>query len=327
MSASENATNLKAIESIDPPSEAYEQATDSPVYRLSELMFGSLLASYVLGFIGFLAAQIGIRPPYERWDIFLMAVKYTSISVAYAYLTASFYLSYIAGILTMHHMPLKRLGYDFILALAQAVLFGYSMLYPRVFPIHLTIILSVAILRQYMEHKDHVKKIYRRVVQRNSTEVDEEESRSDQETEEKDKLKERRREFVDLLKQPSKKNKKKPKYPELAVWKPAGRALKVLTLILFLGGALVWYLVGNQDIQEDWTVLGNWKLPGGWRLSESWIALESSVVAFAVLIRGHMIIRDRADFLYNRKQKPTKMDKQFRDLLLELQDKHGQKHQ
>ena len=33
--------------SLTPPSLAYQEASKSPVYRLSELMFGSLLASIV----------------------------------------------------------------------------------------------------------------------------------------------------------------------------------------------------------------------------------------------------------------------------------------
>lgn len=299
------------------PSVAYDQATDSPVYRLSELMFGSLLASYVLGFIGFLAAQIATNSSEGGWDIFVLSIKYTSISIAYAYLTASFYLSYHAGILTMHHMPLKHIGLDFVLALAHAVLFGYSMLFPRVFPIHLGVILLVAIIRQEKEHRRHVKYIYRLVVKKDQAggkDKFEEEERLDLDTEEKRELRDFRLEFEKHLDLPLiEGNPRKLKYSELEVWKPVGRWSKVFTCILLVGGTLIWYLVAFKQLPDRWRL---WR---EWYLSEDWVALVTSVVALAVLIKGQKIIQKRATLLYNRKNKTTKMDDQFGRFIDELQ--------
>src|SRR5690348_6251871 len=96
------------------PSDAYQQASKSLVYRLSEQMFGSLLASYGLGFLGFLALHATSAK--GAWHAVTLTVVYLSISLTYAYATVGLYLTYHAGILTMHHMPLENLRYDFFLA-------------------------------------------------------------------------------------------------------------------------------------------------------------------------------------------------------------------
>jgi hypothetical protein len=141
------------------PSTAYQQAFGSPVYRLSELMFGSLLAAYVLGFIGFAAAfsTPGLSSPSGEviflTHLALFRAPFCFISIAFAYVTAGFYVSYHAGILTMHHMPLENLRFDFALALSQALLFGISMLHPLLFPAVLGVTLILAVLRQRQEFR------------------------------------------------------------------------------------------------------------------------------------------------------------------------------
>jgi hypothetical protein len=147
-----------------PPSEAYAQAKQSPVYRLSELMFGSLLASYVLGFIGVGAAVLAKGPNDfgnilrggPPWIVFECA----TISIAYAYLTASSYLSYHAGILTMFHMPLDQLRWDFALALTQAVTFGLSLLFPESFPLMIGCALAAGVRRQHKEYWGLVNELW-----------------------------------------------------------------------------------------------------------------------------------------------------------------------
>lgn len=141
------------------PSVAYLQAFGSPVYRLSELMFGSLLAAYVLGFIGFAAAYStpGLASPSGEVvflaHLALFRAPFFFISIAFAYVTAGFYVTYHAGILTMHHMPLENLRFDFALALSQALLFGISMLHPLLFPAVLGVTLILAVLRQRQEFR------------------------------------------------------------------------------------------------------------------------------------------------------------------------------
>jgi Transcription elongation factor, N-terminal len=145
------------------PSVAYKQAIESPVYRISELMFGSLLASYVLGFISLIAAHLANPNAYGFMGILLPNIQYASISIIFAYLTASFYLSYHAGILTMYHRPLARLGFDFALSLAQPVCFGFSMLFPVWLPILLGVILLAGRYRQDSEHKGLADSFFYRI--------------------------------------------------------------------------------------------------------------------------------------------------------------------
>lgn len=121
------------------PSDAYNQAVASPIYRLSELMFGSLLASYVLGFVGFAAGKIASHPSdyaipaAGSWEflqhmltLFVGLLPYLFVSLTYAYATAGLYLSYHTGILLMDHWPFKSLRLDFALALSQAFFLGVS---------------------------------------------------------------------------------------------------------------------------------------------------------------------------------------------------------
>lgn len=158
---------------LPPPASAYLQAIASPVYRLSELMFGSLLASYVLGFIGFAAAYstpavsplsagnfFSLEELYLLRDQALVRAPFFFISITFAYVTAGLYVAYHAGILTMPHMPLERLSFDFALALSQALLFGISMLYPMAFPFWLGVTLLFAALRQLQEHRELVESFY-----------------------------------------------------------------------------------------------------------------------------------------------------------------------
>jgi hypothetical protein len=141
------------------PSKAYEEAFGSPVYRLSELMFGSLLAAYVLGFIGFAAAYS--KPNFVpvsgelaiAWHLVIFRAPFLLISITYAYVTAGFYVYYHAGIMTMPHMPLERIRVDFALALSQAMFFGVSMLHPVLFPGLLGVTLIATFFRQLVEHR------------------------------------------------------------------------------------------------------------------------------------------------------------------------------
>src|SRR5947208_5091663 len=118
-------------------------------------MFGSLLASYVLGFIGFSAPRAADAFKSESLQILYPEVlTYLFISVAFAYITAGLYISYHAGILTMPHLPFSNLRWDFMVALLQAILFGLSMLLPLWLPIWVSCVLFAALARQRREYKD-----------------------------------------------------------------------------------------------------------------------------------------------------------------------------
>ena len=125
--------NVQAIVKLRPPSESYREATRSLVYRLSELMFGSLLAAYTLGFVGAIAAHGNELYAHGTYGVILLAFQYASISITFAYLTTSFYLTYHVGILTMPQLPFDRLGRDFTIAVLHSVFFGLSVLQPALF--------------------------------------------------------------------------------------------------------------------------------------------------------------------------------------------------
>ena len=119
------------------PSKAYRSSCNSYTYRLSELIFGSLLASYILGFLNFAAKN-------DQNEIFQALV----ISVTFCYLTAAYYLTYHNSILTMPHIPNRGLRFDFFIAIFQAILFGMSMIWQRAFLIFVASSLASVFVRQ-----------------------------------------------------------------------------------------------------------------------------------------------------------------------------------
>ncbi len=150
---------------IPRPSDRHDSNTRSAIYRLSELMFGSLLAAYVLGFIGATtrsSSESRDDLPLDVWlDHFidryswlneietLGTADFVLISIAFSYITAASYVLYHAGILTLPQVPAKSLGTDFAIALSQAVLFGLSILTPRLFPLMISLVFLVALARQH----------------------------------------------------------------------------------------------------------------------------------------------------------------------------------
>jgi hypothetical protein len=144
------------------PSEAYREATGSLVYRLSELMFGSLLAAYCLGFVGAIAATQGSLPSeYRPLGIGLLATQYICISIMFTYLTTSFYLTYHVGILTLPKLPFDRLGLDFTIAVLQAIFFGLSLLLPALFPVLLAVNVFISGGRKNEEYERLVADLFK----------------------------------------------------------------------------------------------------------------------------------------------------------------------
>jgi hypothetical protein len=147
-----------------PPSYNYEMARSTLVYRLSELVFGSLLAAYILGFATFGATTLQQSNSSSLYGIsiinhgtnFIPAINigiFALISMTYAYLTAGIYLQYHTGILTMPTMPVERSPLDFMVAVVQALLFGASMLAPRFHFLAIGLFLLITVSRQNTEFK------------------------------------------------------------------------------------------------------------------------------------------------------------------------------
>ncbi len=124
-------------------------------------MFGSLLAAYVLGLIGFVVdrIQIGVHstPWWLAWEPVPNAA-YLFIALSYAFVTAGLYLSYHTGILGV---PTQLLRFDFALALVQSVAFGLSMHYPNWFPLLLALAPVASFFRKLIKPKslaDHLNR-------------------------------------------------------------------------------------------------------------------------------------------------------------------------
>lgn len=135
--------DVAAATNATKPSHYYESARTTLTIRLSELIFGSLVASYILGFIG--TFDIANLPA------LVASLPCLAISITFSYLTAAFYLHYHCSLLTMPTMALKRAGIDFTFALSQGILFGFSITRPAFFPACISIAILAGFLRQHFE--------------------------------------------------------------------------------------------------------------------------------------------------------------------------------
>lgn len=186
------------------PSRNYREARESGVNRLSELMFGSLLASYVLGFIAFLVAaqpraisqalplggpatvaaatsptiepgpSVSIplqsdEPGYARLPRLIPYLFYVLISLSFTYLTVAMYVTYHVGILTMPHTPLERLAFDFALSLLPALCFGLAMVVPALYITLVTVTLTATLVRQAYEIRKLIEHLERQYPRASST--------------------------------------------------------------------------------------------------------------------------------------------------------------
>lgn len=146
---------------IDLPSVAYQKNLTSYTYRLSELVFGSLLASYILGFFGFGIGLVGGTSEWAYYQELFSSLKllklgnYLIISGTFAYLTAAYYVTYHNSILTMPQIASHKLRTDFGIALLQAVLFGLSMLQPDGF----LFFVGISLLRVFWRQWDVFKEL------------------------------------------------------------------------------------------------------------------------------------------------------------------------
>lgn len=277
------------------PSKAYEEAKTSPVYRLSELMFGSLLASYVLGFIGFFATHGPELIKHFTIEELATTLSYLFISFSFAYLTAGFYLSYNAGILTMPTMPLENLRFDFLLALSQAIAFGFSMLFPTSLLFCLGLTWLFALVRQHTE--------YKRLAAKFQTEYGnriQDERRADVLAAEKKARREFARTLDNLLKG----------YSKLSGWRDTRGTMWWGAVGLALAGVAFGFAIWRLQSQQ--------KLLG---LLPFFAPMITLIVAITTSWRVHKILEDRAVFLYKKAEEETiEMDAQYEALLGALEE-------
>jgi hypothetical protein len=293
------------------PSKAYEQATKSPVYRLSELMFGSLLASYVLGFIGFSAVHAAHLVEQFTWPELIVSLPYLFISFTFAYLTAGFYLSYTAGILTMPPMQLRNLRSDFLVAMWQAYAFGLSMLFPMATPVFLGGAVLGALRRQSQEHERLTRSFFHICAGIPMNDYD---YRSPHEEEFSKKLN-------DLL--------DKKEFSKLSGWKKVHPKSRKLAW---------WSIVFGVAISCAAWSFKYWKHPE-WRWVLSLLIVITNLIVAVFTFRNvREILSERADFLYKpipdgkdsqeekqqsgNLQEMTEMDRQFIELFKSLRA-HG----
>jgi hypothetical protein len=275
-------SNPQAIVNLRPPSEAYREATRSLVYRLSELMFGSLLAAYSLGFVGAIAAHGSQLSTHGPWGVVLLSFQYASISIAFAYLTTSFYLTYHAGILTMPQMAFEHLASDFTLAIVQAVFFGVSILQPALFPILLGVNFHISGKRKDKEYEELALRLYNEICGlRGRNEPD----------------------HLPLFSESLKKLLKQNNFRQLSGWAPMGPDLRKGTRKAIIVGVIVialyillefltWILARQNSL---W--FGISLLEVKWILQQLLITFE--VVWATVIIKkvGSQVVKRRASFL------------------------------
>lgn len=292
------------------PSVAYEQATKSPVYVLSELMFGSLLAAYVLGFIAFAGGRAAtvntassglalavvnpsMPPALSLLDKVLASPALTIwtwlwISVSYAYITAGMYVSYHKQISTMGHMPLGRLRWDFMVALSHAILFGLSMLYPRGFPAMIGLVLGIGWWRQGYEARAHAYHYYEKI-QAPSSGI-----RADPGKE--------RTGFRNLF------YSRVGELPALKDWKPRTRWSALLIVFTLFALFLVVSRATGGWVSEVTSI--------GVTVDPAWtngiVALVTFVLGLVVIVRGHGTLRDNASLLLDIR---SSMDEAYNELM------------
>lgn len=164
------------------PSKAYERARSTIVYRLSEAMFASLLATYIIGFISFLGPiwetarwetvgwgteEPGTEEPgteeagtdegeteeeVKLYECVFHTVSLLSVSLVFSFMTAAIYLIYNMSILTMASYDERVGSRDFVFAVSQGLLFGFAIVFPWGLAIAAGALLIVGIIIKYIEH-------------------------------------------------------------------------------------------------------------------------------------------------------------------------------
>ena len=163
---------LKDFPNVAPPSDNYQHNIGTFYYRLSELMFGNLLASYILGFIAF--ASIDLPPPGSGIPNFIARSVWEALnlhslgfwsflqsvltSVLYSSLTALLYVNFHQSVVYMA-IDQRKASYDFFIAIFIGITFGISLVFSLSVIFWLGILTLIAFLR-----KDALLKEYGRHV-------------------------------------------------------------------------------------------------------------------------------------------------------------------
>lgn len=256
------------------PSQAYKRATLSLVYKLSGVTFGSLLAAYSLGFISLIAAQKAESASIGLLRVVLLSMQYASISITFAYLTASFYLTYHTAILTMPKKELEGLGVDFSLAILQALCFGFSMLYPWSFPILLGINFLLTGIRQRELQIALARTLHQTICEKSDGTF-------------WPNFQDFRRRLNSLLDKD---------FSELSGWRPMGKKIRWFSIAVTVVGIAIAYLV-VKFLPPNWILRNKWI----WRTDSDvgQFVITGEVIGATVLITmyGWGVLKRSATFL------------------------------
>jgi len=276
------------------PSTSYASARASSIYQLSELMFGSLLAAYILGFLNF-AATSGAFATANASETLLFALHifiYLCICLTFAYATAGMYLFYHVSILTAPNLPVSRLRFDFLIALSQAICFGFSMLFPTIFPLLISIVYIGAQIRKYYEwlrmSDDWMFDYFGKKPSLNSPEPKKKEDK-----------KEFRSFFYKILREEG--------FRKLSMWAPPSKKVWCYVIILFLCG-LTALLLEDTALR----VIGQEALLGALSL------LHFSIFCIIYSVSGK-VMTNNADFMTDKK-KHNELDEVYKQLLTRLSE-------
>lgn len=259
---------LDGFQRILKPSFAYLQACQSYPCRISELVFGSLLASYILGFVSVGASRVTAEV--DTNVAVATVLIYLSISVTFSYLTAGFYTTYHKSILTMPNVPLDDLTNDFSLAICQAVFFGISMIWIETYLFFVGLLLIIVFVRQGRK----VASLATFFMERVGTTPDPELRPTD--TAKKDITA-----FVDAATKISKENK-----GHLDGWIPVSSKRYIYASIILVIGVVIVYVL-HGTIPSKWT-----EFYTRWNFDVKWVlAVVYIVVGYFLLNRSQATIK------------------------------------
>jgi hypothetical protein len=161
---SQRRPHLKNFPSIGSPSYNYDSNRSTFAARLSEAVFGSLLAAFILGFVGFVAVYLQsagrIGSPTElaqgvdtlaRVSLYpdgIVMLQYLAISVQFSFYTALMYFNYHQSIMYLSSDQ-RKTAVDFIISVVIGLLYGISMLFPLATIFCIGVVTTAVLFRKY----------------------------------------------------------------------------------------------------------------------------------------------------------------------------------
>lgn len=241
---------------------------------MSELTFGSLLAAYSLGFLAAIGAHAPALSAHGSAGLILLGTQYALISVTFAFLTAAFYVTYHAAILTMPQMPFERLMIDFTLAIIQALFFGISILRPWSFPILLGLNLYLTGRRQKMQHLELANSLFGAICQP-GLRIN------------RDRFKSFHQNMAKFLRED---------FRELSGWGPTGKLIWWGAAAMAVTGLIIAYFVAD-GLPADWPLRSIGEIRDNWYRKQALITFGVFLCALPILIAGWRVLERRAKFL------------------------------